>query len=70
MNIETIETFSYPHSLGFLCEQADSPCVVANPDGAALARCTALIADRGAATTAVERMAASNSDRPSPARDR
>jgi hypothetical protein len=34
------------------------PLTLFHLDGAALARCTALIADRGAATTAVERMAA------------
>jgi hypothetical protein len=34
------------------------PLTLYHLDGAALARCTALIADRGAATTAVERMAA------------
>jgi hypothetical protein len=34
------------------------PVTLFHLDGAALARCTALIADRGAATTAIERMAA------------
>jgi hypothetical protein len=33
------------------------PLTLYHLDGAALARCTALIADRGAATTAIERMA-------------